>query len=608
MDVEAQSEAATPDRERVIRIEQLEALCGFAPGAFVLGLLAAVVITALYSFLNGFLLPLLAWVGIIALASTLRLALARIFARRGPDFPVERWALAFVVAAGLGGLAWSLPASGGIDGISAVARPALASVAGAIAAVGGYSLFPYFPAYAVFALAGTLPVIVGCLRAGDLGLEQVGIALALFLLLLLAAGRRLSAAHRELIVARLALEVTERRAQEASRAKSRFLANMSHELRTPLNGVIGMADLLQRTPLDERQRRQATTIARSGRTLLAILTDILDIAKIEAGKLAIASRDFDLGTAVEEVDSLFRPRAIEKGLDFRVSWERSVARPVRGDHVRFVQILGNLVANAVKFTEHGHVEVRISLTADQPQDAALQRVRCEVLDTGIGLSAEQRQRVFDSFEQADDGVSRRYGGTGLGLAIARQLVLAQGGTIGVDGGAGAPTRFWFELPLPRSTSVDAGPAAPAAPTTAVRFPPGTVALVVDDNPANRQVIIAMLETVGIGVELAQDGAEALRLAAGRRCDLVLMDCEMPRMDGFEATRRLRDLERADGSASRLPIIAVTAHAIDGYRERCLAAGMDDYVTKPLTIESLTSAIGRHLSMAAVAMPRASTVL
>jgi signal transduction histidine kinase/ActR/RegA family two-component response regulator len=598
MHEDAATATAAADAERTIRLEQLQSTCRFMPAALLLSVVASLLLTGIYSFFNGFAPAFGAWVVFLSLSSILRFLLVLEFRRRAPDLPLGLFSFAFVLSAGFAGLAWSMPASGTLPGIAAVARPALVSVSGAIAAVGGYSLFPFFPAYVVFALAATLPVIAGCLGSGDPMLVQVGIALAFFVALMIGAGRRLSAAHRELIVARLALEVTERVALAASEAKSRFLANMSHELRTPLNGVIGMADLLLRSPLEERQRRQAHTIARSGRTLLAILTDILDIAKIEAGKLSLASRDFDLAAAVDEVESLYRPRAMEKGLEFAVVWEPGVEPAVHGDRVRFVQVLGNLVANAVKFTDAGRVAVLLrSLTLDRQS----LRLRVEVTDTGIGLAPGQCERIFDSFEQGDDTVAQRFGGTGLGLTIARQLVLAQRGTIGVDSQLGRGTTFWFELPFGRAES----PTAEIRQRPAVTLPMlarGREVLVVDDNAANREVSAAMLEALGARPVLAAGGAEALALLAARPFDLALMDCQMPDLDGFETTRRLRALEATRG-ATRLPVIAITAHAVEGYRERCLAAGMDDYLTKPITTERLATALARVLTpRTAAALP------
>ena len=278
------------------------------------------------------------------------------------------------------------------------------------------------------------------------------------------------------------------------------------------------------------------------------------------------------------------------------------------DRVRFVQILGNLVANAVKFTERGSVEVRILPAGESAPGLDALRVRCEVIDTGIGLAPEQCTRIFDSFEQADDGVARRFGGTGLGLAIARQLVVAQGGAIGVTSEPAVGTTFWFELPFARSTALgtDAMQARASVPRppglqSAALGRPASV-LVVEDNPANRDVMRSMLEELGLDSAFAIDGLDALQRFGERHFDLVLMDCQMPHLDGFETTQRLRSLEARCGITDHVPVIAVTAHAIEGYRERCLTAGMNDYLTKPVTVDRLRETIDRHLRRAAPVVP------
>jgi signal transduction histidine kinase/CheY-like chemotaxis protein len=573
---------------RAILVEQLEATCRFMPGTLLLGVVAAIVLVGIYSFFNPLVPGLYVWVGAVAATNLLRYWMALSFFRRGADFSVERWAVAFTIATTLTGITWSAPSANLIPGLAPASWPALASVANAIAAVGGYSLFPFFWANAGFLLGISLPTMIRCLLSGDLALEQIGIATGAFVLIALGAGRRLTAAHRDLIVARLDLELTRHAAEAASEAKSRFLAHMSHELRTPLNGVIGMADLLLRSALPERERRQVSVIARSGRTLLAILTDILDIARIEAGKLVLVARDFDLDQAVQEVDDLFRPRASEKGLELLIEWRPGTVRRVRGDRVRFVQVLGNLVGNAVKFTESGRVVITIGPAAALPAEGS--RIRLEILDTGIGLNAEQRARIFDAFEQADASVARRFGGTGLGLSIARQLVLTQQGEIGVDSAPEGATRFWFELPF-----------APAEPALATRGPDepllaarNAAVLVVEDNPVNREVMTGMLEQLGCRPATAASGIEALERLERERYALVLMDLEMPGLDGFATTQRLRAREAERGS-SRVPVVAVTAHALEGYRERCAAAGMDDYLTKPLVLAALARALRPHLA-------------
>jgi signal transduction histidine kinase/ActR/RegA family two-component response regulator len=395
----------------------------------------------------------------------------------------------------------------------------------------------------------------------------------------------LKAAMRELESARDA-------ANAANVLKTHFLANMSHEIRTPLNGVLAMAEVMSMGELNPPQRERLGVIRQSGSLLLAVLNDVLDLSKIEAGKLTLVKEDFELETSLSATIESFGAMARTKGLDFEVSVAEEARGWWRGDADRLRQIVGNLISNAVKFTPHGSVAARLDVNPDTGS------LRLVVRDSGVGIAPEKLPALFEKFTQADNSATRRFGGTGLGLAICRELTQMMGGSIDVASQEGEGSVFTVELPLTRG---QAATDAVAEAVTASRE--GNLHLLAaEDNPTNQHVLAAVMESLGIDIDIVADGRQAVDAWKIGGYDLILMDIQMPVMDGIDAAREIRALEAADGRR-RTPIVALTANALTHQVDEYLAAGMDDHVAKPIEIAKLYEAISGALTAAATGGPR-----
>lgn len=412
----------------------------------------------------------------------------------------------------------------------------------------------------------------------QIGASVAGLTSALVLIVVLLGLqlRHISRTGREILLLSERNARNAKLATVASKAKTAFLATMSHEIRTPLNGIIGVADLLRGEDLTAHQRQQVDIIRQSGDMLLDVITDVLDFSKLEAGAVRFEPVSVELGEVFVAVDKMLRPRAEAAGLQFDITYPSWM---VTADANRIRQVLVNLIGNAIKFTEAGSVAVRASLVGEI--------LRVEVVDSGSGIASEDVQLLFREFSQIDSSNDRAFGGSGLGLAICKRLVEVMNGRIGVDSTIGSGSTFWFEVPAGPAEPLAASGQLPVMVLTSTALT-GTV-LVVDDNQINRDVAAGVLRRLGLAVVTAQNGQDAIDLIAQRSFDLVLMDMQMPRLDGLAATRLLRS------GGCTTPIVGVTANAFASDRDACIAAGMNEHLAKPVTADRLRDVLGRYLA-------------
>nr|WP_295080970.1 ATP-binding protein [uncultured Roseateles sp.] len=657
-------EGACPNIASSVKLEQLAALLGRSVTPSIAGLAYSMVPVLLFwPHLSK--IMLLSWLAMRALIVSLRWADVLRFKRMKPATltlaQTDRWRQRHLLLLGLDAFSWGvmghlfyLPAAPELNGLI------LASVL-AVMAISLFSLGNTFSANLVCSSLAVLPMVLHQFSLGTMTASFTGLGLLIFLGLALSESRKMEQRLTELLRHRFANAwVAEQRqqalqtAEHSSTSKSRFVAVMSHEIRTPLNGILGMTQLLERSNLDGTQREQVNIMRRSGQHLLALVNDILDLARIESGKLAVDTGPVNLRETVDDVCQLLSQTAHEKGLAFDLRLSPALPHFALGDASRIKQVLHNLIGNAIKFTEKGHVRVEVATVHDMRAGTML---RFAVHDSGEGIAADQLERVFAPFEQAQDlrrkTSSKRKDGTGLGLTISRELARAMGGDLRCSSAPGHGSLFEFTLPLqpceasnsdksseaaapattpspapaaepaaqalggnlgdllaaatstpsPEEPTVAAKPVAPTAssqPTAQAKRPARQVprlsgrVLLVDDSAVNVLVASSMLEQCGLQVDQAENGQEALDQLKTKDYDLVLMDCQMPVLDGFEATRQWRSIERRE-AMGHVPIVALTASAVNGDRDRCIQSGMDDYLVKPFEMDDLLGVAQRHLS-------------
>jgi len=527
-----------------------------------------------------------AWFALRCVVTVMRLLLSRSFFRAGTRNQ-SAWFRCMVATLALDGFVWGLLGTWlvPLDNVPVMALMLTALVG--VASVGMFVLQPSWRASAAFLISMLLPVALYQMLMGERQGLFAGLSMLTFLVLITLEARRSEARIHELLNLRFSTDrIAEERAealrlaQRQSSVKSQFLATMSHEMRTPLHGILGLTRMLQ-SEKPEQPGEQLALIERAGEHLLTLINDILDFSKLEAGQARLSPQVFDLAALIDDVVSLSVPSAFQSGLTLTARLHMPRPCFVRGDPSRLRQVLHNLVGNAIKFTEAGAVTVVAKHRGG--------RARIAVHDTGVGISADELPRIFDAFHQADSSFARRFGGTGLGLTIARELARAMGGDLVCTSQQGRGSCF--------TVTVDLAPAPDPVPLAAGAASANAAlqghVLLAEDNPVNALVAEAALKKMGLTVELVEDGLQALASFRAAPPDLVLLDCQMPVMDGFEAVRRMREHEGEQG-LPRTPVVALTANALQGDREHSLAAGMDDHLAKPFRDEELRAVLRRLL--------------